>query len=225
MAPVGLAAARLRPTLRFGRAGVQRGKLIRHASWGGKFVSTSLYTILCIVIRVGAVVLGVNALSALLTVLASVRAGELPGDLWVSFASVGATLLIAFLLWTWPGFIARIAAGRSSGQVFESPIDAAQIQRIALSVLGAWLVVEGLASLAHFALEWVVFMDLDKYDTALPDRVVSRGVYWIIQIVLGLLLALNAGSLTGLLQRLRDGSLRGGPAPVPDEGDPSAERS
>lgn len=185
---------------------------------------TSLYTILCIVIRAGAVVLAVNTLSELLSVLANLRAGALPGDLWVSLASVGATLLIAFLLWTWPGFIARIAAGRSSGQVFESPIDAAQIQYIALSVLGVWFAIEGLASLAHFALEWVVFLDWDKYDTPLPDSAVSMGVYWIIQIVLGLLLALNARGFTGLLQRVRDGSLRGGPEPVPDDGDPSADR-
>lgn len=188
---------------------------------------TSLYTILCIVIRVGAVVLAVNALSGLLTVLARLREGTLPGELWMSFASVGATLLVAFLLWTWPGLVARIAAGRSSGQVFESPIDAARIQHIALSVLGVWLVVDGLASLAHYALEWVVYLDQydHKYDQAASmGRLFSAGAYWVIQIVFGLLLTLNAHGLTGLLQRLRDGSLRGGPPPVPDDGNPSAEQ-
>jgi hypothetical protein len=188
---------------------------------------TSLYTILCIVIRAGAVVLAVNTLSELLTVLASLRAGALPRELWISFASVGATLLIAFLLWTWPGLVARIAAGRSSGQVFESPIDAAQFQYIALSVLGVWLVVEGLVSLAQFALEWVVALDMydHKYDQMVSmGRLFSAGAYWVIQIALGLLLAFNASGLTGLMQRLRDGSLRGGPPLVSDDGDPSVDR-
>jgi hypothetical protein len=185
---------------------------------------TSLYTILCIVIRVGAVVLAVETPGSLLTVLASVRAGAMPSDLWVSMASVGASLLISFLLWTWPGMVARIAAGRSSGQVFESPIDAAHLQYIALSVLGAWLFIDGVASLAHFTLEWLVFMDHAKYDVSLPEHVFSSGMYWVIQMLVGLLLALNAGGLTGLLHRLRDGSLRGGPPPVSDDGDPSAER-
>lgn len=184
---------------------------------------TSLYTILCIVIRLGAISLAMSALGGLLSVMATLHSVAAKGEVWIPLASTGLMLLAAFLLWTWPGVLARLAAGRSSGQVFESPIAAEQIQWIAFSVLGVWLFVEGLASLCYFALQRA--MASGVYDYAPDaDELIQTGAFWLIQMLFGIGLVLGARGLTGILQRVRDGALRGGPPPVPDDGDPSAER-
>ncbi|RYD15725.1 MAG: hypothetical protein EOP90_07195 [Lysobacteraceae bacterium] len=185
-------------------------------------IRTSLYTILCIAIRLAAVSLALTAFAGTLTLLASLGTSETRGVAWYVVGSVGLTLAIAFLLWTWPGVLARLAAGRSSAQVSESPISPEQIQWIALSVLGAWFALEGFVSLCWFAMQNVMYVgvqDVERHTTEL----IQTGAYWLIQMLVGIALLFGARGLSGLLRRLRDGSLRGGPPPVADDGDPSVE--
>lgn len=184
---------------------------------------TSLYTILCIAVRLAAVSLALSALGGMLSMLATMGTSSLRADSGFVFGSVAVTLLVSFLLWTWPGLLARIAAGRSSEQVFESPIAPEQIQWIALSVLGAWFALEGFVSLCYFAMQRAMYVGVQDHQQETRE-LIQTGAYWLIQISVGVALVVGARGLTGLLQRLRDGSLRGGPPPVPDDGDPSAER-
>ena len=190
---------------------------------GMAFMRTSLYTILCIAIRLAAISLALTAVASVLSMLATMGTSWTHGVEWLVVGSVGLTVLIAFVLWTWPGVLARLAAGRSTSQVFESPIAPEQIQWIAFSVLGAWFALEGFVSLCYFAMQNLLYVGVQDADRQ-ASELIQTGAYWLIQMVVGIALLLGASGLTGLLQRLRDGSLRGGPPPVADDGDPSAER-
>jgi hypothetical protein len=115
------------------------------------------------------------------------------------------TLLVAFLLWLYPGPLARLASARSSQQVFESPISAAQVQWIALSVLGMYFVVDGIVGFAHYEVQQLIV-------GVIPDReqrigkFVQVALYWLLQVGFGVVLVLGARGLGGLLQRMRYGS-------------------
>ena len=190
---------------------------------GMAFMRTSLYTILCIAIRLAAVSLALTAVAGTLSMLATMGMNSTRGVEWLVAGSVASTLVVAFLLWTWPGVLARLAAGRSSLQVFESPIAPEQIQWVALSVLGAWFALDGFVSLCYFAMQNLMYVGVQDAGKQM-EELIQPGAYWVIQTLAGIALLLGARGLTGLLHRLRDGSLRGGPPPVSDDGDPSAER-
>jgi hypothetical protein len=166
---------------------------------------TSLYSILCIVVRLGAVFLAFGSLGSLLGVLVSWRAGSEFPDLGISIGVVAVTLCVAFMLWVFPGPLARIAAGRGSQEVFESPISAAQIQWIAFSVLGMYFVVSGLVGLSYYVIQYLRAGEMIGYDQV--AAFMSDGLYWIVQIALGAALALGARGLAGVLYRIRYGNL------------------
>jgi hypothetical protein len=97
---------------------------------------TSLYSILCVVIRLGAVLLAVSTLGSALSICLALRNGAAALELVPALVALVLTLLGASLLWLYPGPLARIASTRSSQQVLDIPIRPAQLHWIALSVLG-----------------------------------------------------------------------------------------
>jgi hypothetical protein len=165
---------------------------------------TSLYSILCIVIRLGAVMLALRILSGAFGYLGSEQLAEFSIRehlLVVGFAALGA--LIAFLLWLYPGPLARIASGRSAHQVFESPIDAGQIQWIALSVLGmAWLM-SGILDLAHLGYQYIWMSEMLGTGEEALHRLHGQIAYDVLETLIGVALTLGARGLAGVLQKVR----------------------
>lgn len=165
---------------------------------------TSLYSILCIVIRLGAVLLAVNAIAD----AASLYTGadlEAFGAAWV-VGSLAAVLLVAAALWIWPGILARLAAGRGSAEVFESPLSAQQLQWIALSVLGAYFVVDGVGGLVFFVFQQGLAEAVVSREQQMSDWIVDGG-YWAIRIGCGITLVFGARGLVGMLRGLREHGL------------------
>lgn len=162
---------------------------------------TSLYSILCIVVRLGAMWLAVGLIANLPATLDLLRSTEPVGAGSVLFAqAIG--LLFAAVLWLYPGMLARVAAGRSSQQVFESPIAAADLQAIALAVLGVAFAVNGVAGLVLHVLHYA-WMTSSSTFTSASERGLFPMVADAVQIVLGVALALGARGLGHLLLRLR----------------------
>ena len=168
-------------------------------------MQTSLYSILCIVVRLGAIFLAFSTLSSLLALLVTWRAGAEVAGLGYSIGFVALVLWLAFMLWVYPGVLARIAAGRGSQQVFESPISAAQIQWIAFSVLGMYFVISGLVGLTYYAIQQIRAGELIGYDRV--ALFMSDGLFWLVQIALGAGLTLGARGLAGVLYRVRYGNM------------------
>lgn len=171
-------------------------------------MKTSLFTVLCTAIRLGAVWLGVNVL---LTVPGAYAAAA-----HKSFGKEGLTILlvwglialfVAFLLWLYPGLLARLAAGKSATQVFESPMSPAQMQHIALVLLGMWFLMTGVVTLSYEILRTLFFNQVDVVGDATTRMNAELLSKPIIQIVCGCVLTLGSSGLAGLLYRLRETSL------------------
>lgn len=178
---------------------------------------TSLYSILCIVVRLGAVMLAVSTLASALSMALMIRQGTSPMDLWALISVFVAVLAIAFVLWLYPGPLVRLCSTRSATQVFESPIASRDLQWIALGVLGMYFVVSGLIGFLHFEANLFFADTITDRERRIEDFV-QTGLYWLIQIVVGAVLVLGARGLTGLLHRLRE---RGLPPPVSETDDKS----
>lgn len=171
-------------------------------------MKSSIYTVLCVAIRLGALCLGINVLLRFPAAYAAVTNGDLGKHTLTPLLFWSAIVLaIAFLLWLYPGLLGRPAAARSSRQVFESPVSPQQMQHAALVVLGMWFVMTGIIDLASQILPVLFFrqMDIVGNDGArLTIKVLSKPV---IQIVVGCVLTLGSRGLTGLLYSFREGSL------------------
>jgi len=178
---------------------------------------TSLYSILCIVIRLGAVMLAVSTLASALAMALMIRQGTSAMDLWASIGLFVAILAIAFVLWLYPGPLARLCSTRNAMQVFESPIAARDLQWIALGVLGMYFFVDGLVGFLHFEANVFVADTITDRGKRFEDFV-EAGLYWLIRLVVGAALVFGARGLSGLLHRLRE---RGLPPPVSETDDQS----
>lgn len=170
---------------------------------------TSLYSILCIVVRLGAVMLFVQTMISLPFAWASLLAdqGGWNGQTWLIGLS-GAAIAIAFALWLYPGLLARLAAGASSRETFESPIDAKEVQYIAFAVLGVCFAVGGLIELVGDLLRLSVNAELG--DVAFKTLVWESRANLsapALKLVVGIGLTLGARGLTGSLRALRERGL------------------
>lgn len=177
---------------------------------------TSLYSILCIVVRLGAVLLFAQTVVSLPGAWEVLRTWEQSsggaGDgvarvMLIGFG--GALIALAIALWLYPGLLARLASGSAaSREVFESPIGAKDLQYIALSVLGIVFAVSALLGLV--AVLFRIALSAQLGDVAFTTLAWQNGASLLVQaleLTLGVGLTFGARGLTGLLYRLRERGL------------------
>lgn len=190
---------------------------------------TSLYSILCIVVRLGAVMLLVQTLVSLPGAWQALQAWDSSGGdggtrgMLIGFS--GALVTLAVVLWLYPGLLARLAAGNASREVFDSPIAAKELHFIAFCVLGVVFAIDALLGLVSVLLRIAVSARLG--DVAFPTLAWQNGAdlfVLLLKLALGIGLTLGARGLVGLLHRLRE---RGLPPPrydaEPEETPPAKE--
>jgi hypothetical protein len=167
-------------------------------------MKTTLHTVLCVAVRMGAVLMAVGIIEQVPTIFLYPSQG---GSIQVgSLLMSGAGLLAAFALWLWPNILAWWAISRSQSEILESPISPDQLQRVALSVVGIWLFISGLSgTIARVAIILVVYRR-SAYGESLVT-VSNMDWYWLgehlVTLLAGASLALGAAGLVGLLHRIR----------------------
>lgn len=137
-------------------------------------MKTSLYTLLCLVIRLGAVLMAVHTIQSVFWI--AVRwhmdgTAQLPA---LAFGAAG--FLLAAALWLWPGLLARLAAGRSAYQVFEMSLSVAALQRVSFAVVGVWWVIDGLGGVVGRVLQ---IATLERYAGRLIPTDWSNQLGWL----------------------------------------------
>ena len=175
---------------------------------------TSLYSILCIVVRLGAVFLAATVVIDVPTAIGEAINSQYSFPPYAMLAFGAAELVLAALLWLYPGILARVATKDSSRQIFESPLMASDIQTIAFSVLGMSFALTGFVSLVAIGLRVVMIFevgeDLGRYLHLYGWPSAGREI---IRIVLGGGLVFGSAGLTGWLRTIRE---RGLPPAVSD---------
>lgn len=167
-------------------------------------MKTTLYSVLCATIRLGAVLMAVGLVEQWPRLLAIHGNGE---PQVVPFVLDALGLLLAFVLWLRPGLLAWWAAGPSQREVLETDISAAQLQYIAFSVAGIYKLITGIEGMvAHgvnlFAYSRVV---VDGMAITPPSYEKTLFVEYLVSALAGAALALGARGLVGVLHRVRSG--------------------
>lgn len=180
---------------------------------------TSLYSILCIVVRLGAVLLLVETLASVPSAWLALQTWETSGGdgaargMLIGFS--GALIASAIALWLYPGLLARLAAGNASREVFDSPIAAKELHFIAFCVLGLVFAIDALLGLVSTLLR--LASSAHAGDVAFTTLAWDNGIDLLVlflKLALGIALTFGARGLVGLLHRLRE---RGLPPPRYDD--------
>lgn len=163
---------------------------------------TTLYTVLCMAIRLGAVLMAVGLVEQWPRLFAIRADGQLAVD---AIVLDGLGLVLAFVLWLRPGLLAWWAAGSAHRDVFEANISATQLQYIAFSVAGIYKLITGLAGMLAHGLNLMAYQHImvDGIPMAPPTYEKTMFVEYVVAAVAGFALTLGARGLTGFLQRLR----------------------
>jgi len=171
---------------------------------------TNLYTILCICIRLCAVYLFAQALIWTID-QAFITRREVSWIVWAYALSEPALgIVLALLLWMFPGPLARIAGDRRSMENFESDIAPDTLQYIALCILGVWFLITGLSQLAYTLHRWLFVGLYLKYELLNPTtdpKAYGSLLSEIVKAGLGAALALRARGIVAVLTRLRHAGL------------------
>ena len=114
-------------------------------------------------------------------------------------------LIAAFLLWHFPLAIARklLPVMRDSGPPIET--SGSDIQTIALTVLGAWVLAESISGVTYWV-AFVQFMGSAEYSATLTPSQKASIARDVIELALGIALLLGSPGLSAMLYRLRYGS-------------------
>lgn len=166
-------------------------------------MKTTLHTVLCIAIRIGAVLLALDALERMASLLTLGEAD--PHRFFGAMLFAALYLGVAVVLWLWPSMLAWWASSRASSEVFVSDLAGHDWQRIALAVVGVWLAVTGLSGcLGHGLLMVFLGERMRDYSTGLLP---TTEWYWLIhysvQTLAGAAILLGSSGLASLLARIR----------------------
>jgi Na+/melibiose symporter-like transporter len=172
---------------------------------------TSLYSILCIGIRLGAVILAVTTLASLPSAY-NTAMHDLHEDSWLIAALFVGVLLLAFLLWVFPGALARLAAGKASQQMFESPISVSSLQYIAFSVVGLRFFIGGGYGLIWEGVRETIIRHAMRLNegadvTFHNADFIAAIVAYSFQVIAGICLLLGSRGLVNWLDRTREAAL------------------
>jgi hypothetical protein len=170
----------------------------------GKVMKTTLHTVVCIAIRLGAVFLAVGLVQQSVAIFLYPDPG---GHLAVpASVLVGVGLLVAFALWLRPDILAWWAISGKQREILEISMTAEQVQWISFSVLGMWLFIGAMSNLVVHIVMILVAMRHSAYEGVSPGwpsddwRLMLK---YALTAVFGATLTLGARGLVGLLNRLR----------------------
>jgi hypothetical protein len=171
----------------------------------------SLYSILYIVVRLGAILLFVRVVEMIFAAFSFLQnAHSSDGIAGMMIGYIGVVVMIAVALWLYPGLLVRLVAGRSRHRVFAGAIDAAQLQYIAFATLGMAFVMYGLMDLIPWGIRTIVGINT-MVDMESRRYLLLEFVSPLTKVVLGAGLAMGARGLTGALAQFRE---RGLPPPI-----------
>lgn len=165
---------------------------------------TNAYSLVVILVRIGALYLFVRGLVVLVPVLwRSLSDGA---HLWPMVLGSGTVLLIGAMVWLSADLIARAALVTPHEPQFESDLDVRQWQYVLFSAAGLWWAVSGLTELVWTIVNWWqmrayagVSAGLLRADESPVADLIGSGV----QLACGIALLLGGRGLVALLHRLR----------------------
>lgn len=167
-------------------------------------MKTTLYSILCAAVRIAALLLAVESLLGIAGHFINPVGGVPMQVHWVLIGGGLFGAAVGGVLWMYPGWLVRPAVGRAAHEVLESPLTAGDFQRIGVSLLGIWFVVDGIRSLVYLLIRSSA-IGSQGYDyvgitlaMSAPDIAAALAM-----IAVGIVLTLGSRGLVGLLERLR----------------------
>src|SRR5215472_16745649 len=161
-------------------------------------------TVATILLKVFGLVIFANAVFDIPSYSLGPFDGSVPIPLDQRLAQAATALLLpivfGLLLWFFPGTVTnRIVSGARSDNAF----GAREFERVALTVLGAWLVTYGAIEIVSNLLSFY-FTARDHPGLPMPARAFAGAIATLFEILIGLFLVFGTPGLQRLIERVRE---------------------
>jgi hypothetical protein len=168
---------------------------------------TNAYTVLTVLVRAFALWTALAAALAMAQWLA-VGSPEQAGENWPwAVGAYAAVFAIAAAFWLFADWVARAALTGPGQPVFESDLQAAQWEQLALSTIGAWQAFAGLLELGRVGVFWFMARHYAQEYSAMPadagQQVGGELLMALLRLLAGIGLLLGAGGIVRVVRRLR----------------------
>lgn len=147
-----------------------------------------------------------NAVSSFPRYVSAWQASQIENLAWktfVAFSPLGLTLVIGVILWMQADALAIRMAPEAETPATQSPITGEDIQRIAFSTVGLWVIARTIPDITLHVFElWFdsgISRGMERMDGYMKARIAS----YVVQLVFGLCLLLGSRGLSGVLNRIR----------------------
>ena len=167
---------------------------------------TNAYSILCVLVRVFALWLFVNAVIGLPEAFETAkRFAPFDHAAQVAYGGCAFVFAVASFLWVFADRVAKLALARPQQVVFESDVSVSEWQALAFSVVGLWQAIDGIAFLSTRAarLASVHLADSSGAAIGLPDDFYGWVAADCLRLAIGIALLFGSRGLVGLIRRYR----------------------
>jgi len=159
--------------------------------------------IVALAIRVFAVFLLVYGLRSLSTFVPIGYINDMASEAWIWIAVFAIVLFgIVWLLWFFPLSIARKLLPRTTQKSTEVAVSAQEIETIAFTVLGLWVLSTGVPDIIYWITYWLTIANASVDPDISLDRL-GYTLATVMEIIIGVWLMFGAKGLRGLLHRMR----------------------
>jgi hypothetical protein len=116
-------------------------------------------------------------------------------------ATLGPLAILGVILWFFPGTITNKIV--SNGSVESPAMDGRQVEIVALTIVGVFLVAEGLIGAVHDITLFVAFNRQSDIPMTIPSSVFAHVAATVAEILIGLTLCIGAKGIAEVIRRLR----------------------
>lgn len=122
---------------------------------------------------------------------------------WIIMAGLAVIFIsIVYLLWSFPVLISRKLLPSDDVKEGESPASIKDIDVIAFSILGLWVLISSIPDLGYWFFMWMTVLNDNPEGVVYTQQKINTGVT-IFEILIGFWLLLGAKGLRGLIRRMR----------------------
>jgi len=159
--------------------------------------------IVALAVKLFAVFLLIYGLGQLASIIPLSYYDNISVGAWITIAGLGLFFAgIILFLWFFPLFISRKLLPSDEVKEGESIASVKDIDVIAFSILGLWVLASAVPDMVYWILMWMTVLSKSSGDAMLTEQVINTTVT-VLEIIIGVWLLVGARGLRGLLRRMR----------------------
>jgi len=159
--------------------------------------------IVALAVKLFAVFLLIYGLGSIGSIIPISYLDTIPASAWMTVAVLAIFFMgIVLLLWFFPLLVTRKLMPSDEIKQGESIASIKDIDVIAFSVLGLWVLTSAVPDMVYWILMWMTILSKTTGDAMLTEQVIST-IVTVLELIMGVWLLMGARGLRGVIRKMR----------------------